>query len=448
MSSYKGELRLEIFGQSHGECVGMHLDGVPAGVKIDLDALQAFLNRRAPGGGDGATARRERDIPRFVSGVADGVTDGGRITAVIANEDARPADYAALRLIPRPGHADYTAYMKHGEIAPGGGQFSGRMTAPLCVAGGICKQLLSREGIEIISRISELAGIADDGTLTRPTANMPFPTVSREQGEKMRAAIAAAKAEGDSVGGVIECAVMNAPVGLGGALFDGLEGRIAALALAIPAVKGVEFGAGFAAAKMRGSENNDAFAVKNGRVVTETNNSGGILGGISDGMPIVFRVAVKPTPSIAAPQKSVDLAAMRETEISVTGRHDACIVPRAVPCVEAVAAIAVYDALLARRREAATGETDLAVLRRRLDAADRALFAAFDERMALSGEIGAYKRAHDLPVSDLSREGEKSARIAAAAPEGLGEYSAALYAELARLSREYQAASAPTEDEP
>lgn len=447
MSSYKGELCLEIFGQSHGECVGMHLDGIPAGEKIDPAALRVFLNRRAPGGGDGATARRERDIPRFVSGVADGVTDGGRITAVIANEDARPTDYAAYRTVPRPGHADYTAYMKYGEIPSGGGRFSGRMTAPLCVAGGICKQLLSREGIEIISRISELAGIADAGELTQATAAEPFPTVSREQGEKMRAAIASAKAEGDSVGGVIECAVMNAPVGLGGELFDGLEGRIAALALAIPAVKGVEFGAGFAAAKMRGSENNDAFAVENGRVVTETNNCGGILGGISDGMPIVFRVAVKPTPSIAARQKSVDLAAMCETEISVTGRHDACIVPRAVPCVEAAAAIAVYDALLSCRREAATGEPDLAELRRQLDTADRALFEAFARRMELSGKIGAYKHAHDLPVSDLSREGEKSARIAAAAPEGLGEYSAALYAELARLSREYQAAGAPTEDE-
>lgn len=446
MSSYNGALRLEIFGQSHSECVGMHLDGIPAGVRIDLDALQVFLNRRAPGGGGGASTRRERDIPRFVSGLADGVTDGGRITAVIANEDARPADYAAFRLVPRPGHADYTAYMKHGEIATGGGQFSGRMTAPLCVAGGICAQLLAREGVEIISRIAEIAGIADEGALTRPTASKPFPTVSDARGDKMRAAIASAKAEGDSVGGVIECAVVNAPVGLGGALFDGLEGRIAALSLAIPAVKGVEFGAGFAAAKMRGSENNDAFAVKNGRVVTETNNSGGILGGISDGMPIVFRVAVKPTPSIAAPQKSVDLATMRATELSVTGRHDACIVPRAVPCVEAAAAIAVCDALLARRREAATTAPDLAALRQRLDEADRALFAAFDARMALSGEIGAYKRAHGLPVLDLAREGEKRARIAAAAPEGLGEYSAALYAELARLSREYQAAA--PEDEP
>ena len=445
MSRYKGELGLEIFGQSHAECVGMHLDGVPAGVKIDLDALQAFLNRRAPGGG-GATARRERDIPHFVSGLADGVTDGRRITAVIANEDARPADYAALRLVPRPGHADYTAYMKYGEIATGGGQFSGRMTAPLCVAGGICAQLLSREGVEIISRIAEIAGIADEGALTRPTANKPFPTVSDAQGEKMRAAIASAKAEGDSVGGVIECAVLNAPAGLGGALFDGLEGRIAALALAIPAVKGVEFGAGFDAAKKRGSENNDAFAVENGRVITETNNSGGILGGISDGMPIVFRVAVKPTPSIAAPQKSVDLATMHETKISVTGRHDACIVPRAVPCVEAAAAIAVCDALLACRREAATLAPDLAALQQRLDEADRALFAAFDERMALSDKIGAYKRAHGLPVLDAAREGEKRARIAAAAPEGLGEYSARLYAELARLSCEYQAAA--PEDEP
>lgn len=262
----------------------------------------------------------------------------------------------------------------------------------------------------------------------------------------MLAAIAASKDAGDSVGGVIECAVLNAPVGLGGALFEGLEGRISSLLFSIPAVKGVEFGAGFAAARMRGSENNDAFAVKDGRIVTKTNHSGGILGGISNGMPIVFRVAVKPTPSIAMTQKSVDFTTMTETELAVSGRHDACIVPRAVPCVEAAAAIAIYDALLESRRETAH-ETGLDALRRELDRADRELFAAFARRMYISGKIGDYKREHAMPIYDAAREKEKLSRISCTAPEGLGEYYAKLYTALARLSREYQGANAPREEE-
>lgn len=347
MSVYSGALRLEIFGESHGEHIGMTLAGIPAGEKIDTDALQAFLNRRAPGKAPYATSRRESDIPVFVSGLADGVTDGGEIRVMIKNEDARPRDYAPLRSVPRPGHADYTAYMKNnGVLSTGGGQFSGRMTAPLCVAGGICAQLLAQRGISIISRIAEIGGIPDEGALTESTAGKSFPTVSEKSGEEMIKAIVHAKAAGDSVGGIIECAVINMPLGIGGALFDGLEGRIASLMFAVPAIKGVEFGAGFNAARLRGSENNDAFTLENGRVVTETNNCGGILGGISDGMPIMFRAAVKPTPSIALPQQSVNLETWERSEIRVNGRHDVCIVPRAVPCVEAAAAIAVYDAIL------------------------------------------------------------------------------------------------------
>lgn len=347
MSVYSGALRLEIFGESHGEEIGMTLAGIPAGQKIDTVALQEFLNRRAPGKAPYASARRESDIPVFLSGLTDGVTDGGEIRAIIKNEDARPQDYAPLRTTPRPGHADYTAYMKNnGALSTGGGQFSGRMTAPLCVAGGICAQLMAQRGISIISRIAEIAGIPDEGALTESPAGKSFPTVSEKRGEEMLKAIESAKAAGDSVGGVIECAVVNMPLGIGGALFDGLEGRIASLVFAVPAIKGVEFGAGFSAARMRGSENNDAFAVENGRIVTETNNCGGILGGISDGMPIVFRAAVKPTPSIALLQQSVNLETGERSEIRVSGRHDACIVPRCVPCIEAAAAIAVYDAIL------------------------------------------------------------------------------------------------------
>ena len=354
MSSSFGEnIRVSIFGQSHSGAIGVTVDGLPAGEKIDLAQLQRFLDRRAPGRNDYSTTRREADVPEILCGLKDGLTCGAPLTAIIRNGDVRSQDYEVLRTTPRPGHADFTAQVKYGgaQDAAGGGHFSGRLTAPLCIAGGICLQLLAREGITVISRIASIAGVADEGELTGSTAEKDFPVVSDVRGEEMRAAIEAARTEGDSVGGVIECAVLGVPAGLGDPMFDGMENRIAALVFGIPAVKGIEFGAGFAAAAMRGSENNDAFALQDGRVVTKTNHCGGILGGITTGMPISFRAAVKPTPSIAREQESVDLDTMQIVKLRVGGRHDPCIVPRAVPCVEAAAAIAVYDALLSRRRE-------------------------------------------------------------------------------------------------
>lgn len=352
-SSYGENLRITVFGQSHAPAVGVTMEGIPAGEPVDLAALQRFLDRRAPGQNDWSTPRREEDKPEILCGLQNGVTCGAPLTAVIRNTNTRSGDYAALRRRPRPGHADYTAEVKYSgaQDAAGGGHFSGRLTAPLCIAGGICLQLLSHEGIAVISRIAAIAGVADEGALTGSTADKPFPVVSDARGEQMRAAIAAARAEGDSVGGIIECAVLGLPAGLGDPMFGGMENRIAAAVFGIPAVKGIEFGAGFAAAALRGSENNDAFAVENGKIVTETNRCGGILGGITDGMPLWFRAAVKPTPSIARAQRTVDLDTPENAEICITGRHDPCIVPRAVPCIEAAAAIAVYDALLARRKE-------------------------------------------------------------------------------------------------
>lgn len=353
MSSYGENLRITIFGQSHSPAIGVTVEGIPAGERIDTAKLARFLARRAPGRNEWSTPRREADAPEFLSGLKDSVTCGAPLAAIIRNADTRSQDYAALADTPRPGHADYTAQVKYGgaQDSAGGGHFSGRLTAPLCIAGGICIQLLAREGITVISRIAAIADVEDEGALCVSTAEKPFPTVSDECGEAMRAAIAAAKADGDSVGGVIECAVLGLPTGLGGPLFGGLEGRISAAVFGIPAVKGIEFGAGFAAARMRGSENNDCFEMSAGRVVTKSNNCGGILGGISDGMPLVFRAAVKPTPSIAAEQLTLNMKTMEETALHVPGRHDPCVVPRAVPCVEAAAAIAVYDALLARRKE-------------------------------------------------------------------------------------------------
>ncbi len=334
MSSYGETLRLTVFGQSHSPAIGMTLEGFPAGVRIDKERLGAFLSRRAPGQSALTTPRREADEPEFLSGLNDdGLTCGTPLTAILRNTDARGRDYAALRYIPRPGHADYTAWVKYGEARDyaGGGQFSGRLTAPLCLAGGICIQLLERRGVTVHARAAQIGGETERAA--------------------MEAAILAAKAEGDSVGGVIECEIRGLPAGVGEALFGGMESRIAQLVFGIPAVKGIEFGAGFAAARMRGSENNDAFAVEDGAVVTQTNHCGGVLGGISTGMPVVFRTAFKPTPSIAKEQHSVDLRTLEPAVVSVGGRHDPCVVPRAIPVVEAAAAIAVCDALLSAGKE-------------------------------------------------------------------------------------------------
>ena len=354
MSSSIGEnLRLTIFGESHGPAIGMTLEGIPAGLKLDMAQLQRFLDRRAPGRSETATARREADIPEFLSGVKDGAVTGSPIAAVIRNADTRSGDYEALRTVPRPGHADYTAQVKYsGHQDPaGGGHFSGRLTAPLCVAGGVCLQFLAREGVRVVSRIAAVGNVIDEGELAASTAEKAFPTVSEARGQAMIEAIRAAKEAGESLGGVGECQVLGLPAGLGDPIFGGMENRIAAITFGIPAVKGVEFGAGFAAAGMRGSEHNDPFTLADGRIVTATNHAGGILGGITTGMPLVFRAAFKPTPSIALAQPTLDLSSGRETLLRVGGRHDPCIVPRAVPCVEAAAAIAVTDALLGRRKE-------------------------------------------------------------------------------------------------
>ena len=354
MSSTCGEnIKVTVFGQSHSAAIGMTLEGVPAGESIDMEELRAFLRRRAPGRNAWSTARKEEDIPEFLAGLKGGVSCGTPITAIIRNTDARPGDYEALRNVPRPGHADYTAFVKYGESADfsGGGHFSGRLTAALCIAGGICIQILRRGGVEIISRIARIGPVKDRGELLSSTAENAFPTVNKDSGLEMQGYIASCKADGDSAGGIIECKVLGLPAGLGDPMFDGMENRIARLVFGIPACKGIEFGAGFGAALLRGSENNDPFDIEDGRIITKTNNCGGILGGITDGMPLVFRAAFKPTPSIAREQESVDLGTMEKETLKVSGRHDPCIVPRAVPVVEAAAALAVYDAYLSRGKE-------------------------------------------------------------------------------------------------
>ena len=353
MSSTYGEnLKLSIFGQSHGAAVGMTLDGVPAGLPVDFDVLQDFLNRRAPGQNDWSTPRKEADRPEFLSGLLDGFTCGAPIAAVIYNKNTRSGDYANLKDCPRPGHADYTAQVKYGgfQDAAGGGHFSGRLTAPLCIAGGLCRQWLEEMGIQVFAHIAAVAGISDTPfdpiAPDRNSVQAEFPVISPEAGAQMRDAISAARSDGDSVGGVVECAVTGLPAGLGEPMFGGVESRIAQIVYGVPAVKGVEFGTGFAAANLRGSQNNDSFLLSGGAIRTGTNNAGGILGGITTGMPLIFRAAIKPTPSISRPQQSVSLRRGEMQELIVKGRHDPCIVPRAVPVIEAAAAIAIYDMIL------------------------------------------------------------------------------------------------------
>ena len=326
-SRYGINFRIAIFGESHASAIGVEIEGVPAGSRIDMAELQQFLDRRAPGRNATSTQRREADVPEFLCGVKNGIATGAPITAIIRNSDMRSADYGNVANIPRPGHADYPAEIKFGgnQDRAGGGHFSGRLTAPLCIAGGIALQLLERRGITVTAKAVRIAGQTD-------------PT-------KMEEAILAAKKEGDSVGGIVEAVVQGVPVGYGDPMFEGVENRIAQIVFGIPAVKGIEFGEGFAAAELKGSENNDPYGIVDGKVAPLTNHAGGILGGITTGAPIVFRVAFKPTPSISKQQDSVDLTTGTPVKLIVKGRHDPCVVLRAVPCVEAAAAIAICDML-------------------------------------------------------------------------------------------------------
>lgn len=354
MSSTYGEnLKLSIFGQSHGPAIGMTLDGIPAGLPVDLEKLQEFLNRRAPGQNDWSTPRREEDRPEFLAGILDGYTCGAPIAAVIHNKNTRSGDYANLKDCPRPGHADYTAQIKYGgfQDAAGGGHFSGRLTAPLCIAGGLCRQWLEERGIQVAARIVSIGGETDDFALDPLSPQIEqigkdFPVCSPSAGERMRRKIAEARTEGDSVGGIIECCLTGLPAGLGEPMFGGVESRIAQIVYGIPAVKSVDFGAGYSAAYMRGSQCNDAYTIMDGQIKTTTNYAGGILGGITNGMPVIFQAAIKPTPSISRPQQSISLSNGEVQPLTVKGRHDPCIVPRAVPVVEAAAAIAMFDLIL------------------------------------------------------------------------------------------------------
>jgi chorismate synthase len=349
------KVKYSIFGESHGKGIGINIDGLPAGIKLDLDAINVEMKRRAPGQDEISTARKEKDEFQIISGYFNERTTGTPLCAIIWNEDMHSKDYAELKTVIRPGHADYTGSVKYSGFNDfrGGGHFSGRLTAPLVFAGAISKQILKEKEIEIGGHIYQIAGIYDtpfdkvsiNSELLKITSKRKFSVVDENKGVKMITAISNAKQEQNSVGGVIECAILNLPEGLGSPFFDSVESLLAHLLFSIPGVKGVEFGTGFEMSQMLGSEANDEFYIEEDKIKTFTNHNGGILGGITNGMPLVFKVAFKPTASIGKPQKTIDISKRENTVISVKGRHDPCIVQRALPVVEAAAAMVILDLL-------------------------------------------------------------------------------------------------------
>lgn len=460
MSVLQGEkLTLSIFGTSHGTSIGMILDGLPTGIRIDEEALATFMTRRAPGQSNLSTARKEPDHPEFISGIKDGMTTGEQIKAIIYNTDVKSSDYSALARTPRPGHADYTAHVKYKghEDSRGGGAFSGRMTAPLCIAGGICKQILESEGIAVSASIHDIHGNSSE----------PLSEIVKAQALR------------DSVGGTVICTVSGLAAGYGGPLFEGLEGRLSQAIFGIPAVKGIEFGTGFGAAEMYGSENNDEFYYDaEGNVRTRTNNCGGILGGISDGMDIEFRVAIKPTPSIARVQRTIIYDSREETEIEVHGRHDPCIVPRALPCIEAATAIVLVDVMLSQQpmesadikleyvqiensdKDASTagqaastapdeqpdgmlnsgdsGVQHISDCRSEIDAIDSQLLPLIEQRLRVAEAVAIYKQEHNLEIVDQPREDSLLSKLQSRSSRDLTDLNKDIFKAIINASCKHQ----------
>ena len=357
MSSVIGDkIKLSIFGESHGEAIGCVIDGLPAGIKIDMNAVYKDMQRRAPGKDKTATPRLEKDIPHILSGMLDNVTTGAPLAMVIENKNTKSGDYSNLMTVPRPGHSDYPAYVKYGvnNDIRGGGHFSGRLTAPLVFAGSVAKQILSQMGVTIGAHIKQIGSVCDavsdlnktDKSLLDTLSSSTFSLIDETKEQAMRDEIEKARLSLDSVGGIIECFAVGLPVGLGGNMFDTVEGKLASILFGVPAVKGVEFGIGFGFANKRASEVNDQYEIKNGRVATLSNNNGGVLGGMTDGAPLSVSVVIKPTPSIAKKQKSVNLLTMENAELEIHGRHDPCIVVRAVPVIECAVALGLLDLMM------------------------------------------------------------------------------------------------------
>ena len=357
MSSSIGDnIKISVFGESHGEAIGCVIDGLQSGVKLDMDKIYKDMSRRAPGKDKTATPRLEKDIPHILSGVLDGVTTGAPLAMVIENTNTKSGDYSNLMTVPRPSHSDYPAYVKYNGFNDirGGGHFSGRLTAPIVFAGAVAKQILAEKGISVGAHIRQIGSVCDaavdynniSADMLCELSSKTFSVIDESVEEKMRADVEKARLSLDSVGGVVECFAVGLPVGIGANIFDTVESKLASLLFGIPAVKGVQFGLGFDFADKNASNVNDEYEIKDGKVATLSNNNGGVLGGMTDGAPIVVSVAIKPTPSIASKQRSVNLQTMENAELEIKGRHDPCIVPRAVPVVEAAVAIGLLDLMM------------------------------------------------------------------------------------------------------
>lgn len=347
------KIKLSIFGESHGNAIGITIDGLPAGFSIDMDKIMMEMARRAPGKSSLSTPRKESDIPEILSGYFEGKTTGTPLCAIIRNSNTKSKDYSKLKDVMRPGHADYTGAVRYKGFNDyrGGGHFSGRITAPLVFAGAICKQILEVKGIIVSAHINSIGKIKDCSFLESDISDellnsfkeKELPLINTKLEDEMRQEILSARSSGDSIGGTIECAILGVSPGIGDPFFDSVESTLAHLMFSVAAVKGIEFGKGFDISKMRGSEANDEYYLENGNIKTKTNNNGGILGGITNGMPIIFNVAIKPTASIFKEQNTVNIATMEETTLCIEGRHDPCIVQRALPVIEAVAAIGITE---------------------------------------------------------------------------------------------------------
>lgn len=347
------KIRITVSGASHSESIDVTVEGLPNGESVDIDKVNAFLKRRQGGNARYTTARKEKDEPVIISGLEGGTLTGEPLVAKFINENARSSDYKKMRTVPRPSHADYVAYVKYnGELdMAGGGFFSGRMTLPMCFAGAVCAQILKKRGISILGHIRSVGDIEDvpfdPADIDQASlSDHVLPVVSSEAGDRMVELMERTSKDADSVGGCIECKVTGLPAGIGDPIYDSVESVISYGMFGIPAIKGIEFGEGFGVCSDYGSKSNDPFIIRDGKVMCETNNSGGIQGGITNGMPVIFRVAVKPTPSIYKPQRSIDLETMEECTLQIEGRHDSCIVPRVVPCVEAMTALSILDLLM------------------------------------------------------------------------------------------------------
>ncbi len=359
-SMFGNKLKISIFGESHGVAIGVTLDGLPSGIELDLNYINEQMLRRVPGNSNLSTTRNEKDLYNILSGYFNGKTTGTPLCAIIYNEDKKSKDYDILKHNMRPGHSDYPGFIKYLGFNDyrGGGHFSGRITAPLLFAGAIAMQILEKnKNIYIGSRIKNISKIQDEDISNlninslKNLKNMKFPVISEDKSIKMRSEILKAKEDGDSVGGIVETFIINTDAGLGQPFFDSVESKLSHMIFSIPSVKGIEFGEGFNITKMRGSESNDSYYVQNNNISTTSNNNGGIIGGITNGMPIIFRTAIKPTPSISILQNTVNISSMENTNLQISGRHDPCIVPRALPVIEGAAAIVILDLILEREGE-------------------------------------------------------------------------------------------------